>query len=257
MPRCTEEVGVDRQHLLDHPVHDVAHLVRDVQLVRQRVVSKQREGVDRVIQVSRRGEREHVARDLLGPALDGRLHALLHIGALAPRPRGEDRRVAGSDIRREELDQTPVPRERPLHRCPVELRERLGQVRRHHGRTGHLAIALRDLLGVVERVVMEERPDRQSRDTVEHEDEVRVLERRVMPGCEEVRVERRCALPAGSASGVAVAGEQLEHPLDRGGPGPITRPGRGDGEREGMFRRFAPHQSDDWWWRLEGKLDLA
>ena len=34
-----EEVGVDRQHLIDHPVDDVAHLGRRVRLVGEHVSS--------------------------------------------------------------------------------------------------------------------------------------------------------------------------------------------------------------------------
>ena len=65
-----EEVGIDRQDLLDHPVDDVADLGRRVRLVGEHVVAQQRQGVDGVIEVGRSGQRQDVARDFLGPLLD-------------------------------------------------------------------------------------------------------------------------------------------------------------------------------------------
>ena len=89
-------------------------------------------------------------------------------------------------------------------------------------------------------MVVEERPDGQTRDAVEHEDEVGVLEGGVVAGLEEVSVEAVSATPARQPGLVSrlVSGlvEQVEHALDLGWTRAIARPGSRDGERERMGR---------------------
>ena len=132
MPGRAEEVRVDLQHLLDHPVHQVAHLGRRVELVGQDVVAQQGQPVDGVVEVRWRRQREHVASHLLGPPLHGRAQLLSGLGAARPGSCREDLRVAGSDVRDQQLGQAAVARQGPIDGTPVDLEQRLGQVGRDH-----------------------------------------------------------------------------------------------------------------------------
>src|SRR5215207_7713871 len=97
---------------------------------------------------------------------------------------------------------------------------------------------------------MEERPDGEPGDVVEDEDEVRVLQRGVVPGGEEVSVELHGPLaavrPIGRLDGAQPlwlrAIHELLNSLDLRGPAAVAAPGRGNGEGEWMLGRFFAQQ---------------
>ncbi len=247
-----EEVGVERQHLLDHAIDDEADLGRRVRLVRQDVVAEQRQPVDRVIEVGGSRQRQDITRHLLRPLLNGIRHPLRRGFALCLGTGGEDAGIVALEVRRQELGQAAVPLQTPLDRRAVDRERRFGQVRGDHHVAGDLAVPLRDLLGVVEGVGVEERPDRQPRDVVEDEDEGGVLKRRVVPGRKQIGVQLQRPLPPrGPISGFIRAqpvrrrfGDELQDILDLRRSRPIAGPGRRNRQREWMARRFVPQQYD-------------
>ena len=75
-------------------------------------------------------------------------------------------------------------------RALVDVAGRAGDRRHERARLLQLHVALAGLLGVVERIRVQERPDELPRDVLEPELEVRVLIDRVMTGVERQRADR-------------------------------------------------------------------
>ena len=122
--------------------------------------------------------------------------------------------------------------------------ERLARERRDGERPRlHLDVALRGLLGVVEGVGVEERPDELAADVLERELEVRVLERRVVPG--EVHVPGQGVAPRAAALPLGGVGDRVARDL-LGGDDPLraVAGARGgddavEGAREGIHEPHA------------------
>ena len=167
-----------------------------------------------MVQVRERRDGQHVARDLLRPLLHGAGELLAPVAARAAR---EESEVPLRRQRCQQLRQPLVGRLLPPRR-PFEHFALGGE----HGRNGvlpalNLDVALRDLLGVVERVAVEERPEELPRDVLERELEVRVLERRVVAGLVD-RARERVA-PLGPRRGLVLGDDPL---------GRVAGPRRGD-----------------------------
>jgi len=124
-----------------------------------------------VVEVREGGDGQDVARDLL------RLLPDLLLAARVLLARGEDAVVLARRRRRQRRDQ-PLVRVDLRQRRVLVQGARLAVERRDGVAAGSdLDVALRDLLGVVERVRVEERPDELPRDVLQRELEVGVLER--------------------------------------------------------------------------------
>ena len=207
MLRAAEEEGVHRHDLVDHPVHDHPHLGGGVGLIGEHVIAEEGQRVDRVVEVRRSCQWQHVARDLLGPLLDRPSETVLRVVRGRPGAGRKNAAIAGGDFRGQQFGEATIPLERAGDRGVVDPLCGGWQVRAKHRRPGHLAVALGDLLGVVERMAVEEGPNREAGDVVEHEDERGVLQRRVVPGREEVGVELQGTIAAVDAIGRLVGRE--------------------------------------------------
>ncbi len=181
------EVGVVRERGRDHRLHHPPGLGGNVELPAEPPVAEQRQARDRVQQRGVRRHREHRPRDLLRLAL-GLPGEPLRVAA----PVREARQQLRLGDRREQLDQPPVRLVLRRHRRGERGRRRSAQVGDEHVVRRHLHVALRHLLRVRERVGVQERPDELPAHPLHHEQEVGVLERRVM-ACDVQRAGERVA----------------------------------------------------------------
>ena len=211
------------EDFLHHLADDLALLGRRVEGLAEPPVTEQRDSGDRVVQVGERCDRQDVARDFL--------RALLHRASkprapVAPGAARKDAEVPLPGGGRQQLRQAPVglllPPGLPLVDLPLGRAHCWDRIRAGLD----LDVALRDLLGVVEGVTVEESPQELPRDVLEGELKVRVLERRVVARLVDRARERVAALrprgrlifsddPLGGVAGARRRDDVLEGPLER------------------------------------------
>ena len=205
--------GSCAEELLRHRLHDEPLLRRRVEGRREAPVAEEGDGRDGVVERREGRDGEDVAGDLEGALAD----RLLPAGglALAAAERAVEGPRGHGD---EEVAEPPVGLGLPLAGVAVDL-ERLARERRDGERPRlHLDVALRGLLGVVEGVGVEERPDELTADVLERELEVGVLERRVVPGEVDVPGE---GVAAGAAALLLDRVGDASPPTSSGGDDPL------------------------------------
>ena len=177
--RAFENCGVrrlPRQELLHHATDHEALLEGSIRLPTDAVVAQERQAADGVIEVGEGGDRQDVARHLL--------RLLMHL--LVGRGGGAEEQPAEVVVRLLLAGHRPL-----VHLERLALQGRHGVVPRLHS-----DISLADLLGVVEGVAVQERPEELAADVVERELEVGVLQRRVVPRLVEIAGEGVASPPA-------------------------------------------------------------
>ena len=179
------------EDLCDHLPHDLPLLGRRVEGFAQAPVTKEGDARDRVVEIGEGRDRKNVARDLLRALLDRSGEPLAPV---APRATGKQPEVALLHGGRENLGQTRVgvllAAGRPLEQLPLRDRHR----RDREVALADLDVALRDLLGVVEGMGVEEAPEKLARDVLQRELEVRVLKGRVVAGVVDRAGDRVAAI---------------------------------------------------------------
>jgi hypothetical protein len=198
-----------------------------------------------VVEVGEGRHRQHVARHLLRPLLD-LLGPTLAVVAAA----GEACVEGFGGDRRQRLGQRPVVGAHPLgggavdgERLAVEPGDGVAALLDRH-------VALADLLGVVERVGVQEGPQEVAAHPVEGEDEVGVLEGGVVAGAVEVAGQpvAPLAAPHHLVGGLADAGHLV------GADDPLRRvAGAGGGDPGVVTLPEVPDQADDRLGRAEGR----
>ena len=228
-----KEQRVVRPHGVDHGLHEQARLRGHVPRGAHAVVAVERDAVDRVVQVRVCGDGQGVPSDLLRLLLDG---TPPRVGVLAPR--GEHREEGLGRRAHQGVRERAVAGVHALDTGVVD-RLRRGGERWPRDQPGlDLDVALADLLGVVEGVGVQERPERLAAHGLERELERRVLERGVVA---RLICAARDAVPQGDGGVVPrdiLGRDDARAVASAGGRyGVVERPGKGVDERDLGRRR--------------------
>ena len=227
------------EHFGDHLRDDLALLDRSIVRLAQPPVAEERDARDRVVQVREGRHRKHVPRDLLRAFLDRSTELL---PAVPAQPPGKEPEVALTGERRQKLGQAPV-RELLASRGRLENLPLRRAHRRYRVIAGlDLDVPLRDLLGVVERVAVQEAPEELPGDVLESKLEVRMLKRRVVAGLVD-RLRERVA-PVGFRRRLVLGDDAFRR---------VTRPRR----RDNVLERALESVNQAHLRRRRGELELG